>query len=133
MEKNRNARTAEKTILIVDDELGTLEVLEFILDDAGFSVKAALNGREALLRLDEGNVDLVILDYMMPVLDGHHVIEAMRINPKYSMIPIILTSALPESTVRSRTEGYQVFLRKPYKTEPLMEAVFRLLDCHNET
>jgi CheY-like chemotaxis protein len=128
MEKSLNPKLAGKTILIVDDEFGILEVLEFILRDAGFSVKSALNGQDALACLDESTPDLVILDYMMPILDGTGVINAMRANPKYSSVPVILTSALHENTISKRCHGFQVFLRKPYKTEHLMAAVSRLLD-----
>ena len=133
MEKSLNSGPAGKTILIVDDEFGILEVLEFILRDEGFAVKSALNGQDALARLEEGAPDLVILDYMMPILDGTGVIKAMRANHKYSAIPIILTSALHETTIRKRCDGYQVFLRKPYKTERLLEEISRLLNSTNET
>jgi CheY-like chemotaxis protein len=128
MENSVNHGPAGKTILIVDDEAGILEVLEFILVDAGFVVKSALNGHDALAVLHEIIPDLVILDYMMPILDGHSVINAMRADPKYSSIPIILTSALDEVTIRKRCDGYQAFLRKPYKTERLMEEILRLLN-----
>jgi CheY-like chemotaxis protein len=128
MEKSLNSGSSGKTILIVDDEFGILEVLEFILRDAGFVVKSALNGQDALARLEEGAPDLVILDYMMPILDGTGVIKAMRATPKYSVIPIILTSALHERTIRKSCDGYQVFLRKLYKTERLLEEVSRLLN-----
>lgn len=132
METSFNVGHRGKKILIVDDELGILEVLEFILGDAGFIVTTALNGQEALARLKEDTPDLVILDYMMPILDGHGVIQAMRADPKYVDIPVILTSALEETTIRSRSDGYQAFLRKPYKTEPLMEEIVRLLNRTDE-
>ncbi|MHB8384100.1 MAG: response regulator [Candidatus Binataceae bacterium] len=132
METSLKAGSAGKKILIVDDELGILEVLEFILGDAGFSVKTALNGQEALARLDELVPDLVILDYMMPILDGQGMIDAMHANAKYSKIPIILTSALHEATIRKRCSGYQAFLRKPYKAEHLIEEISRILD-HTKT
>ena len=128
MEKSLNSGPAGKTILIVDDEFGILEVLEFILRDAGFAVKSALNGQDALARLEEGAPDLVILDYMMPILDGTGVIKAIRANSKYSAIPIILTSALHEKAIRKRCDGYQAFLRKPYKTDRLLEEISRLLN-----
>jgi two-component system chemotaxis response regulator CheY len=133
MEKSLNSERTGKTILIVDDELGILEVLEFILRDAGFAVKSALNGQDALARFEEGAPDLVILDYMMPILDGTGVIKAVRANPRYSAIPIILTSALHEKTIQKYCDGYQVFLRKPYKTDRLLDEISRLLNRTNET
>ncbi|MDB5107733.1 MAG: response regulator receiver protein [Candidatus Binatus sp.] len=128
MEKNLKAPPKAKKILIVDDEFGILEVLEFILIDAGFSVTSALNGQEALARLEESVPDLVIVDFMMPILDGHGVITAIRSDKRFREIPVILTSALPEKTIRERTDGFNAFIRKPYKTERLLEEIERALD-----
>ncbi len=127
MDKNAQAGTADKTILIVDDELGILEVVEFILIDAGYKVVTALNGQDGLKKLEETNLDLVVVDFMMPIMDGAGVIKAMRANERFSIIPVILTSALPERTIKERCEGYNAFLRKPFKTEGLMEEIARLL------
>jgi CheY-like chemotaxis protein len=122
------AGPAKKTILIVDDEFGILEVLESILSDAGFTVISAMNGQEALTRLQKTVPDLVILDFMMPLLDGAGVIKAMRGDKRLRAVPVLLASALPEKTISERCNGYNVFLRKPYKTEQLMEEISRLLD-----
>jgi CheY-like chemotaxis protein len=127
MENSDNTGPAGKTILIVDDEFGVLEVVEFILKDAGFNVVPALNGQDALTRLRETTPDLIIVDYMMPILDGVGVIKAVRSDDGLRNIPIILASALPEQTVRERSDGYDSFLRKPYKTEQLMLQISRLL------
>ena len=128
MEKRQKAGPPGKTILIVDDEFGVLEVLEFILSDAGFTVVSALNGQDALARLEETTPDLAIVDFMMPILDGSEVIKAIRSDQRLRDIPIILASALPEKTIRERCDGYTAFLRKPYKTEQLMEEISKLLD-----
>ena len=128
MEKRQKAGPPGKTILIVDDEFGVLEVLEFILSDAGFTVVSALNGQDALARLEETTPDLAIVDFMMPILDGSEVIKAIRSDKRVRDIPIILASALPEKTIRERCDGYTAFLRKPYKTEQLMEEISKLLD-----
>ena len=95
MAKNK-AGLAKKTILIVDDEFGILEVLESILSDAGFSVQSAINGQEALTRMRKTVPDLVILDFMMPLLDGAGVITAMRADKRLRSVPVLLASALPE-------------------------------------
>jgi len=127
MEKSK-AGPAKKTILIVDDEFGILEVLESILKDAGFDVLSALNGQDALVHLQKTVPDLVIVDFMMPLLDGAGVIRAMRADDRLSAVPVILASALPEKSISERCTGYNIFLRKPFKTERLMEEVFRLID-----
>jgi CheY-like chemotaxis protein len=127
MEKSQKASPDGKTILIVDDEFGVLEVLEFILSDAGYTVVCALNGQEALARLEETRPDLAIVDFMMPILDGSRVIKSIRSDERLRDIPIILASALPEQTIRERCEGYNSFLRKPYKTEQLMAEISKLI------
>ena len=128
MEKSKKSGPAGKTILIVDDEFGVLEFLEFILSDAGFTVVSAINGQDALARIEETTPDLAIVDFMMPILDGSEVIKAIRSDQRLRDIPIILASALPEKTIRERCDGYTTFLRKPYKTEQLMEEISKLLD-----
>jgi len=68
------------------------------------------------------------VDFMMPILDGSAVIQAIRSDDGLRDIPIILASALPEQTVRVRCDGYNSFLRKPYKTEQLMAEISKLID-----
>jgi CheY-like chemotaxis protein len=128
MGKAPDSRTAGKTILIVDDEFGVLEVLEFFLSDLGFNVTSALNGRDALARLRESKPDLIILDFMMPVLDGAGVLDALAGSEDTNAIPVILTSALPEATIKQRCSGYDMFLRKPYRTENLVQAIEKILN-----
>jgi CheY-like chemotaxis protein len=123
----KKAGPAKKTILVVDDEFGILEVLEAILSDAGFKVISAMNGQEAMGLLQEEVPDLVIVDFMMPLLDGAGVIKAMRADGRLGRVPVLLASALPEQTISERCTGYDAFLRKPYKTEKLMEEISRLL------
>jgi CheY-like chemotaxis protein len=127
MEKTSDSNPDGKTILIVDDELGVLEVVEYILTDLGYTVISALNGREALGRVRETRPDLIILDFMMPVMDGGAFLKALRADASYCAIPVILTSALPEQTIKEKCSGYNTFLRKPYKYEMLVEAVIELL------
>jgi CheY-like chemotaxis protein len=127
MEKRADCKPAGKTILIVDDEFGILEVLEYILADAGYSVVSALNGQDALARLRESAPDLIMMDYMMPVMDGAALLKALRAEEKYKSIPVVLSSALPESSIRQYCDGYDAFLRKPYKTETLIDTISRLI------
>jgi CheY-like chemotaxis protein len=128
MKKSRKAGPPAKTILIIDDEVGILEVVESILNDAGYKTVSALNGEEGLSRLEKTIPDLVMVDFMMPIMDGSGVIKAMRADERFRQIPVILTSALPEQSIKQRCEGYNAFLRKPFKTEALMEEISRLLD-----
>lgn len=116
-----------QTILVVDDELGAIEVVSTALEDEGFRVLSAANGRHGLERLAEGSVDLAVIDFMMPLLDGAAMGRAMKQNPAFQNVPIIMMSAVGESLVRERFDGYTVFLRKPFRISALMETVRRVL------
>lgn len=123
MEKSSDSKPNGKTILIVDDEIGVLEVVEYILTDLGYTVVSALNGRDALARLKETKPDLIVLDFMMPIMDGGAVLKELRNDDGYRAIPVILTSAMPQKSVEDKCSGYNAFLRKPYKYEKLLEAI----------
>ena len=98
-----------RTILIVDDEFGVANVLAAALADEGYRVFVAANGRQGLDRLSENKPDLVVLDFMMPLLDGAGMARAMRADPAFADIPIIMMSALAEPAIRERFDGYAVF------------------------
>jgi CheY-like chemotaxis protein len=116
-----------QTILVVDDEFGVAEVLAVELEDEGYRVVMAANGKHGLERLAESKPVLVVLDFMMPIMDGAKMAHAMRAVPEYRDIPIIMTSAAPEAAVRARFDGYAAFLRKPFKASELMRHVNALL------
>jgi CheY-like chemotaxis protein len=116
-----------QTILVVDDEFGAIEVLAAALEDEGYRVLSAANGRHGLERLAEGAVDLVVLDFMRPLLDGAGMGRAMKQNPAYRNIHIIMMSAVSEVSVRERFDAYTVFLRKPFRVAALIEVVRKLL------
>ena len=112
------------TILVVEDEFGITEVLQSALTDAGHNVVTAINGKQGLERLKEKGPDLVIMDFMMPVLDGPGMLRAMRDNPEYRHIPAILMSSLPESAIVEAASGtYAGFLRKPFQLRTAIEMV----------
>src|SRR6185312_5078057 len=120
------------TVLVVDDEYGTVEVLVAALEDAGYRVFTAANGRRALERLEENKPDLVVSDFMMPLMDGAALVQAMRSNPEYRDIPVIMMSAAPEAALRRRLNGYEAFLRKPFRVRALLEVVGSIFDRKSE-
>lgn len=117
-----------RTVLVVDDEFGTVEVLVAALEDAGFRVLTAPNGRRALERLEENKPDLVISDFMMPLMDGAAMVGAMRANPSFRDIPVVMMSAAPEAALRKHLDGYVAFLRKPFRIPSLLEIVRSVLE-----
>jgi CheY-like chemotaxis protein len=119
------------TVLIVDDEFGIAELLEAILADEGHVVVTAANGRQGLARLDETNPDLVILDFMMPVMDGPAMLKAMVSDERRAAIPVLMMSSMPEEAVAERCSGYVEFLRKPFRLSEATKAVERVLEASN--
>ena len=112
-----------RTVLVVDDEWAVADVLEALLGDEGYRVVTASNGAQALHRLAEARPDLVIADFMMPVLDGAGLLQALRERPETVEIPVILMSSLPEAAVAERCVGYQVYLRKPFRIAEVLAAI----------
>lgn len=116
-----------KTILVVDDELANAEVLGLILEDEGYRVATASDGRTGLDRVAEVKPDLVILDYMMPIMNGGDMGAALRENPATRGIRILMNSSMPEESVRSHFAGYDRFLRKPYSVDVALRLIEELL------
>jgi CheY-like chemotaxis protein len=118
------------TILVVEDEFGIAEVLESVLVEAGHDVVTAINGKQGLERLTEKPPQLVLLDFMMPVLDGPGMLRAMKHDPEYRAIPTVIMSSLPESVVAEAACGlYSGFLRKPFKLHAVIELINRVLNA----
>ncbi len=117
-----------KTILVVDDELANAEVLSLILEEEGYRVFTAANGRQGLERVAELRPQLVILDYMMPIMNGATMGATLRADPKTRDIRILMNSSLNEAAVREGFGGYDAFLRKPYDIDALLHLIARLLE-----
>jgi DNA-binding response OmpR family regulator len=115
-----------KTILIVDDEFDIVDVLGDLLTAEGYRVVTAANGREGLSRLHETQVDLVLLDRMMPVVDGPEMLRLMRDEDSLSKIPVVMMSAA-ESRRQVRELGCAAFLKKPFDLNTLLDTVAGLV------
>lgn len=116
-----------KTILVVDDELGSAEVLSLILEEEGYRAFCAVNGRQALIQARDVVPDLVIVDFMMPLMNGAEFSRELRSDAQFTDTRIILNSGLPEAAIREQFDGYDAFLRKPFKVETLLDLVQRFI------
>jgi CheY-like chemotaxis protein len=116
------------SVLVVDDEALIAMALEAALEDAGYQVATAANGRHGLERLAEQRADIVLLDMMMPVMNGPEMLRAMAADPELRGIPVIVLSSLPEATIRAQTGGVAAILRKPYTADEVLGAITRVLD-----
>jgi CheY-like chemotaxis protein len=115
-----------KTILLVDDEPALLEILTALVQDEGYRVVSAANGRDGLLRLREESIDLVITDFMMPIGDGRELIREMQASSAFRSIPIVMMSATTKS-VSLGALTVSAFVRKPAEWDQLFALIVRLI------
>ena len=116
------------TVLVVDDEFVIADLLETILTDGGYRVRTACNGKQALAKMADATPDLILLDFMMPILDGAGMLRAMATVPAYRHIPVIMISSLSEEVIGQKCGGYAAFLRKPFRVAAVLKTVARVLD-----
>jgi CheY-like chemotaxis protein len=122
------------TVLVVDDEPLIAMALEAALEDEGYNVATAANGRQGLDRLVQiPRPDIVLLDMMMPVMNGPAMLAAMTADPDLSAIPVIILSSLPKEAVRARVEGAAEILTKPCTAGEVLAALRRTLAKNNGT
>jgi DNA-binding response OmpR family regulator len=113
------------TILIVEDEPDMLMALSIRLESIGFNVITAADGLEGLTKARQEYPDLILLDIMLPKMDGFKVCQMLKLDQKYKHIPIVLLSA--KSSERDIQMGQQVganaYLTKPFRTDELMRVI----------
>ncbi len=117
-------------VLVVDDEIGALTLIGIMLERGGFSVQKAKDARVALAALDESTPDMIILDVMMPEIDGIELCELIRQRDDTRDIPILILSARgdAESIMRGMEAGANDYLPKPILHHDLVAKVRAILD-----
>lgn len=123
-----------RTILVVDDEPNARSLLRLILVRAGFDVLVAQDGYEALKEIERTIPAVVILDIMMPGIDGFVVCEKLRQDDRTADLPIIMLSARadPESINRGLSLGASKYLTKPVAPDLLIQEVNEVLGIKDE-
>jgi two-component system alkaline phosphatase synthesis response regulator PhoP len=124
----------KKTILIVDDEPDFCSIVQGQLEKEGFEVEIAYNGIEGLEKVRANPPDAIVLDVMMPEMDGYEVCRKLKADEKYENIPVILLTAVAShvtSTRYSHRDGMSTeaddYIAKPASAEEIMESIKRLL------
>ncbi len=125
-----------KRILLADDDPDVIEVVSMLLEDEGYEIITAKDGAEALEEIEKGDPDLVVLDLLMPRVDGFAVINTLR-EPRYerwSGMPVIVLTSVREEVSKRRYEletgqsmHYDAYLEKPADPDELLKTVSSLL------
>jgi len=116
-------------IFVVDDEPDVVELVQTVLEIEGFAVETATNGRAALARLLADPPDLLILDLMMPDLDGMELLKLLRVDPTGARIPVLILSARTgqHDQIATLQLGANAYICKPFSTKDLVAQVRQLL------
>ncbi len=118
-------------ILVVDDEINITQILEFSIGAEGYEVITAANGEEAIDKARREQPNLIILDVMMPRIDGYEACRILKSNPLTKNIPVVLLTAKGREI--DKRLGYEVgatdYIIKPFSPNKLIERIHELLSC----
>lgn len=119
---DKEAILSGKTVLLVDDDMRNVFALSSVLEEKGIQVVIARNGLESLQKLEQETVDLVLMDIMMPEMDGYTAMQEIRKQPRFRKLPIIALTAKAMKGDRARCieAGASDYLAKPVNTEKLL-------------
>src|SRR4030067_563092 len=114
-----------KKILIVDDEVDLVETVRFPLEMEGFNVLVSYNGNDALNQARREKPDLIILDLMLPKLDGYKVCRLLKFDEKYKHIPILMLTAKTKEKdkILGKETGADEYITKPFEMDEVMKKV----------
>ena len=121
--------TEKKRILIVEDEIQLMEMVKIRLEANDYEVITAYDGQEALNKAREEEPDLIILDLMLPKIDGYKVCGLLKSDSRYNKIPIIIFTALAQNSDKEigMEVGADAYIMKPFKSEVLLTKIRELL------
>jgi len=121
-------------VLVVDDIADNLILLQTVLESEGYIVETAQSGKAALDKLEEVDPDLVLLDIMMPGLNGYEVTRQVRQNERFASLPIVLLTAHDEFFQKPYREvGADDLIRKPIDFDELLDKVANYTNSHSQS
>jgi DNA-binding response OmpR family regulator len=120
-----------KKVLIVDDEPSIIVALQFLMEQNGYETLVAFSGEEAMETIARQHPDLILLDIMLPVVDGFEVCQRVRENPEWKDIRIVLVTALGSeaNAAKGLALGADAYITKPFANADLVAKVKELLAC----
>ena len=124
-----NVMSKPPSVLIVDDEPNILLSLQFLMKKSGYEVRTCKNGEEALVEIARAAPDLVLLDVMMPKVDGFSVCQTIRANPEWKDVRIIMLTARGRDVEREKglALGADDYITKPFSTSDAIARVQAVL------
>jgi two-component system alkaline phosphatase synthesis response regulator PhoP len=124
-----------KRILAVDDEKHILRLVQINLEKAGYDVVTASNGREAVDAVRAEHPDLIVMDVMMPEMDGFEALQILKSDEATSSIPVVMLTAKAQDAdvFQGWQSGADLYLTKPFNPMELLTFVRRILDAQSET
>jgi DNA-binding response OmpR family regulator len=116
---------SQKKILIVDDEVDLVETLRFPLEMEGFNVIVSYDGEDALNQARKESPDLILLDLMLPKLDGYKVCRLLKFDERYKHIPILMLTAKTQEKdkILGKETGADEYITKPFEISELLEKI----------
>lgn len=110
-----------KTILLIDDVEENRVILKSRLEKEGFAVVTACNGEEGLEKLEQHTINMILLDIIMPVMDGHGFLKVIKGDARHARIPVVIITALDETgaVIKTMREGACGYLTKPFNMEQI--------------
>jgi len=131
--ESTNSAFAKPKVLVVEDEAALATMLRYNLEKQGFMVDEAADGQEAMTRISEAPPDIVLLDWMLPVMSGIEVCRQIRRRPNTRDLPVIMVSARTEDqdAVRGLNTGADDYITKPFNMEALIARMRALLRRSN--
>ncbi len=121
--------TSKSTIMVVDDHPDVVDILRITLESKGFNVRCAYSGKDLFAGLEELKPDLIILDIMMPEMDGLKVLARLRENSDTASIPVILLTAMvqQEDVIEGYKTGADYYIMKPFTSTQVLEGINLIL------
>jgi len=119
----------ERRILVVDDEPNVVRSLTFVLNKEGYNVSSAINGEEAMLKIQEAKPNLMFLDVMMPKKNGYEVCKEVKSNSTLSDIHVIMLTAKGQEADREKgfDSGADEFMTKPFSLKTVVDRAKEIL------
>ena len=119
-----------KKILIIDDELHIIKIIMFKLKAGGYDVLYALNGADGIDIAKEKTPDIILLDIMMPVMNGYEVFEILKEDERTKDIPVVMVTAKIQESDKLKAEklGIEEYIFKPFSPQAVLDTVKRIIE-----